>query len=105
MLTLSAYTIILIFYSFNLHITQSISLYLFPPRPPRLVRFFKSFILQSKRTNMSVDYFWFFIHLSSEEETKILPIYQDALQKAVLSDSSKDILQKWRIIATIIEII
>ncbi|MGB3760076.1 MAG: hypothetical protein WBA07_27490 [Rivularia sp. (in: cyanobacteria)] len=54
---------------------------------------------------MSVDYFWFFIHLSSEEETKILPIYQDALQKAVLSDSSKDILQKWRIIATIIEII
>lgn len=45
---------------------------------------------------MSVDYWWFFIHLSSEEEIKILPFYQDALQKAVLSDSSKDILQQWR---------
>ncbi|BAY81995.1 hypothetical protein NIES267_14730 [Calothrix parasitica NIES-267] len=45
---------------------------------------------------MSVDYWWFFIHLSSEEETKILPFYQDALQKAVLSDSSTDILQQWR---------
>ena len=32
---------------------------------------------------MSVDYLWFFIHLSSEEETKIMPLYQDALQKAV----------------------
>ncbi|MCJ8283315.1 MAG: hypothetical protein MJK14_26860 [Rivularia sp. ALOHA_DT_140] len=45
---------------------------------------------------MSVDYWWFFIHLSAEEETKILPFYQDALQKAVLSDCSKDILQQWR---------
>ncbi|MBV6626807.1 MAG: hypothetical protein KI793_28370 [Rivularia sp. (in: Bacteria)] len=45
---------------------------------------------------MSIDYWWFFIHLSDDEETKILPFYQDALQKAVLSDSSKDILQQWR---------
>ncbi|MGB6298296.1 MAG: hypothetical protein WBF90_19210 [Rivularia sp. (in: cyanobacteria)] len=45
---------------------------------------------------MSIDYWWFFINLSSEEETKILPLYQDALQKAVLSDISKDILQQWR---------
>jgi hypothetical protein len=45
---------------------------------------------------MSIDYWWFFINLSSEEETKILPLYQDALQKAVLSDISKDILQLWR---------
>lgn len=45
---------------------------------------------------MSLDYWWFLIHLSSDEETKILPFYQDALQKAVLSDNSKDILQQWR---------
>mgnify|MGYP001797147778 CR=1 FL=1 len=45
---------------------------------------------------MSIDYWWFFIHLSSDEETNILPIYQNALQKAVLSDNSKDILQQWR---------
>ena len=45
---------------------------------------------------MSVDYWWFFIHLSLEEETKILPLDQDALQKVVLSDSSKGILQQWR---------
>jgi len=46
--------------------------------------------------NMSVDYWWLFIHLSSDEETKFLPLYQDALQEAVLSDNSNDILQKWR---------
>lgn len=45
---------------------------------------------------MSIDYWWFFIHLSPEEETVILPLYQDALQKAVLSNISKDILQQWR---------
>lgn len=44
---------------------------------------------------MSVDYWWLFMNLSSEEAS-ILPYYQDALQKAVLSDSSKDILQQWR---------
>ena len=45
---------------------------------------------------MSVDYWWFFIHLSSAEETDIFPFYQNALQKAVLSNISKDILQQWR---------
>ena len=45
---------------------------------------------------MSIDYWWFFIHLSPEEETNILPFYQDALKQAVLSDSSKAILQQWR---------
>ena len=45
---------------------------------------------------MSIDYWWFFIHLSSEEENEILSFYQHALQKAILSDSSKDILQQWR---------
>ena len=53
---------------------------------------------------MSVDYFWFFINLSSEEETKILLFYQDAFKKAILSDSSKAILQQCREIATIIGI-
>jgi len=45
---------------------------------------------------MSVDYWWLFINLSSKEESSILPFYQDALQKAVLSSISRDILQKWQ---------
>ena len=45
---------------------------------------------------MSVDYWWLFIHLSSAEEAYILPFYQNALQKAILSNNSKDILQQWR---------
>ena len=45
---------------------------------------------------MSVDYWWLFFHLSSAEEAFILPFYQNALQKAILSNNSKDILQQWR---------
>lgn len=45
---------------------------------------------------MSVDYWWFFIHLAAEEEKNIIQLYKNALNKAVVSDSSQKILQKWR---------